>query len=484
MKTKKIASSLVLVAILLFTVLTIGVCAETNTLPEVTDGKITLTDDVTLTSGYVVRAGTTLTIDLAGHTLTTIPGITADTIYVEKGATLTITGNGTITNNTKGYGALFNNGTVVIDGATLKRDTTGGNNWYVICNHGKMTIEKANVSVNGTGASLVENGYASYTNKNERSGYVEGVNEKNPTLKINGGTFDGGMNTIKNDDGAKLEINGGIYQNNYQVAVMNWNEATINDGTFKTPTGNDKTNLFVGSAGADTVNKGILTINGGVFEAEYLVEGYKGITTPVAIKGGTINATKGVVNEEIGKSHESLVKVEGIDITGEVTAPVTFLKYAKEGAIITINDEVKIGDKLEVPEGVKVVLPNENPDKVVVKNEDGSYTVEYKQANYLKVELVMKKVAELNKNDYKNFFKVEEAIKAIDYNKNITEQDVVDGYAKAIEDAIEKLEKKEVTNNEEEEVKNPQTSDNILVDVIIGVIALTTLAGIIIYKNK
>lgn len=463
--------------------------AVSNTLPAAVDGVITLTEDVTLTSEYVVPAGTTLKIDLSGYTLTTDASLKKDTIYVEKGASLTITGNGTITNNAKGYAALFNNGTVTIDGATLKRDTTGGNDWYVICNHGNMTIENANVSVNGTSSSLVENGYYDYSaSSNERNGYVAGVNEQNPKLTINGGVFDGGMNTIKNDDNAILLINGGIYQNNYQVAVMNWNDATINDGTFKTPTGNDKTNLFVGSYGADSVDKGILVINGGTFEAEYVLEGYKGITTPVEINGGTFNYTEGFINEDA--SHSTLIN-DGVEIVGEVTAPVSALKYAKSGAVITVNSAVNVGDELDVPEGVNVILTNTDSDKEVVKNEDGTYTVEYKAADYSKVDELIKKAEALNKEDYKDFSAVENAINAVVRGKNITEQATVDGYAEAIENAINSLEKKQVTvldeniiNNEEEDITPPATGDNAIIYAILFVVAVSALVGIRFYVKK
>lgn len=481
-KTRKIVSSLVFTVLILFTMLTLNSHAAATTLPTAVDGVIKLTEDVTLTAGYVVSAGENLKIDLAGHTLTTATGVKADTIYVEKGATLTITGDGTITNNAKGYGALFNNGTTTIDGATLKRDTTGDNNWYVICNHGNMTIKDAKVSVNGTGSSLVENGYYSYSSTNARNGYVEGTNEPNPTLVIEGGLFDGGMNTIKNDDGATLTVNGGTYQNNYQVSIMNWNIATINGGTFKTPTGNDKTNIFVGNDGANSVNKGILKITGGTFEAEHLLEGYTGVVTPVEITGGIFNYTKSFLNEETDKIHDTLVNANGVNITGKVTAPVSVLKYAKSGAVVTITDEVKVGDEINIAEGVKVVLPNTENDKVVVKNPDGSYTIEYKDADYSKVDAAIKKVEALNKDDYKDFSKVEAAVNAVVRGKNVTEQKVVDNYAKAIEEAIKGLEKKEEINKED--IKNPQTSDNILTSVAIGLVGIVTIAGIAIYKKQ
>ena len=53
-----------------------------------------------------------------------------------------------------------------------------------------------------------------------------------PILTIDGGTFRGGLNTIKNDDRAKLTINGGTFSNYYQAVVQNHNIAEITGGTF------------------------------------------------------------------------------------------------------------------------------------------------------------------------------------------------------------------------------------------------------------
>lgn len=450
---------------------------------------ITLLKDVN--EDVVIPSGKNIKLDLGTYNLTD-SGAHKDTIYVQKGANLTIVGNGTITNNYTGYAPLFNNGTVVMEGVTLKRDTTKFlytnskgediyNNWYVICNHGTMTINSGTVSVNGNKSSLVDNGYSNFTSTNERAGYVVGINQEKPKLTINGGTFDGGMNTIKNDDNATLTINNGTFKNNYQVAVMNWNIATINGGTFETPTGNDKTNLFVGNYGADSVDKGILVINGGTFNAEHLLEGYTGVVTPVEINGGTFNYTKSFLNEGKEYIHSSLIDVNGVNITGEITAPVSALKYAKTGAVVTITDSVNVGDKLEIADGVKVVLPNTESDKVVVENPDGSYTIEYKDADYTKVEEAIKKVESLNAGDYKDFSKVEAAVKAVVLGKNITEQETVNGYATAIEEAINGLEKKAVNN---EETDNPKTSDNILMSIAIGLVGVISIAGIVIYKKQ
>ena len=65
--------------------------------------------------------------------------------------------------------------------------------------------------------------------------------------------------------------------------------------------------------------------------------------------------------------------------------------------------------------------------------------LEYKAADYTKVTEAIEKANKLNKDNYKDFSKVEDAIKTVVRSKNITEQDEVDAMAKAINDAIDAL---------------------------------------------
>lgn len=65
--------------------------------------------------------------------------------------------------------------------------------------------------------------------------------------------------------------------------------------------------------------------------------------------------------------------------------------------------------------------------------------LEYKDADYTKVTEAIEKANKLNKDNYKDFSKVEDAIKTVVRSKNITEQDEVDAMAKAINDAIDAL---------------------------------------------
>ena len=74
--------------------------------------------------------------------------------------------------------------------------------------------------------------------------------------------------------------------------------------------------------------------------------------------------------------------------------------------------------------------------------EDAIAALQYKGADYTKVDAAIAKANALNKDKYKDFSAVEAAVKAVVRDKNITEQSEVDAMAKAIEDAIAALEQK------------------------------------------
>lgn len=65
--------------------------------------------------------------------------------------------------------------------------------------------------------------------------------------------------------------------------------------------------------------------------------------------------------------------------------------------------------------------------------------LKYKAADYTEVDKAIEKANKLNKDNYKDFSKVEDAIKTVVRSKNITEQDEVDAMAKAINDSIDAL---------------------------------------------
>ena len=91
--------------------------------------------------------------------------------------------------------------------------------------------------------------------------------------------------------------------------------------------------------------------------------------------------------------------------------------------------------------------------------EDAIAALQYKDADYTKVDAAIAKANALNKDNYKDFTGVEAAVNAVIRGKNLTEQSEVDKMAKAIEDAIAALEKKPASTKPGTSDKSPQTGD-------------------------
>ena len=270
-----------------------------------------------------VSAGQDIILDLNGFNIANVGS--SNTITVELGAKLEIIGNGIVDNTEHGKAAIWNDGTVTLSGGNYTRskengqnsESSGGNSYYNIVNHGIMTINSgAEVHQSGAFSSMVENGYYSYNSNNETSGYVSGKNHEYPSLTINGGVFSGGLNTIKNDDGAILTINDGSFENVTQTAVMNWNKATINGGKFVVTGTNG--NAVVNSYAGDGIDVGSLEINGGEFYCEGPLVGIgKDVTD-----GGNIVITNGKFDfngDLLISTSEADVAVSGGDFSVSVS---------------------------------------------------------------------------------------------------------------------------------------------------------------------
>ena len=91
----------------------------------------------------------------------------------------------------------------------------------------------------------------------------------------------------------------------------------------------------------------------------------------------------------------------------------------------------------------KNITEQSEVDAMAKAIEDAIAALQYKGADYTKVDEAIAKANALNKDDYKDFSAVEAAINAVVRGKNITEQSEVDAMAKAIEDAIAALQYKE-----------------------------------------
>lgn len=281
-----------------------------------TETTIKLAADIT--GDVVVPEKANITIDLNGKKITNSVGHT-----IMNNGTLTIKGEGTVDNITHGKAALYNKGTVTLNGGTFDRtqengksdSSSGGNSYYTIKNVGNMTInEGVNVlTAKGNGelgrfSSLVANGYYNGTTYDNDKGV------DNPALIINNGTFSGGLNTIKNDDRAELTINNGTFKNFYQATVQNHNIATINGGTYKaasdaSSTGKETYGVYNCGCG-DNIDLGTLTVTGGIFEgADYAIADVSSQPAIVNISGGCFSGAKGAIVK--GTNSNATISISG-----------------------------------------------------------------------------------------------------------------------------------------------------------------------------
>ena len=91
----------------------------------------------------------------------------------------------------------------------------------------------------------------------------------------------------------------------------------------------------------------------------------------------------------------------------------------------------------------KNITEQSEVDAMAQAIEDAIAALQYKDADYTKVDAAIAKAKALNKDNYKDFSAVETAVNAVVRGKSITEQGEVDAMAKAIEDAIAALQYKD-----------------------------------------
>ena len=306
-----------------------------------------------VTESIEIAADKNITIDLNGYTLTNTDGKHT----IENRGTLTVTDSSTdksgkVDNVSHARGALVNHEGAVatLNGGKFHRsleagnspDNNGGNSWYTILNQGTMTINDG---------ATVENGGCYSANIRTDS-----------ELTVNGGTFKGGINTIKVDENGELTINDGNFSNDKATCIFNWNKTTINGGTFTRP---NIANTSVCNGFWDPTSAvGKLTITGGTFNG--VVGNYAdypgGIIT---ISGGTFTtdvSKYATANRTVMKNSDGTytVSVAKIGDQGYSTLKDA-VDAAQENETVTLLDDVTINPKGEGD----VLVPQITIDKSV-----------------------------------------------------------------------------------------------------------------------
>lgn len=316
-----------------------------------------------------IAADQEITLDLGTYTLKNVSGHT-----ITNNGTLTIIGSGTVDNISHGKAAIYNEvgATATLNGGTYTRsmengidaEDNGGNTYYTILNHGTMTISDGvtvNQGADGNGkySSLVENGWY---NGNQNGTAAPSI------MTINGGTFGGGLNTIKNDDYGQLTIKGGTFSSYAQACVLNWNEATISGGTFD---GTRASNGVVlnGYINA-TMDKGKLTITGGEFIGNAIVEKMDGSNTSgdIQITGGTFDV----------KAIAALLNEDTLEITGgnySVSVPRTYLASSLNAELRRATGTTPYSYYARVADATAAAQPGDTVTDLTIQSGAETYTV-------------------------------------------------------------------------------------------------------------
>ena len=313
-----------------------GENAAVKTLQEVLQNGGTYDLTCSITGNFTVTSTDHVTINLNGSTITNDPSSegTGDTFTVNPGSNLTISGEGTVDNTSHGKAAIYNNGTVTLNGGTYTRSAENSsytdsedpalNSYYVILNHGEMTInEGVSVTCNGTKSALIHNAYYEYTSADERSGYVEDKGSAYPSLTINGGLFEGGNNTVKNGEGGILYINGGTFPKAKTYNILNAHIATISGGEFS----DGSSSVYTTAEGYnEEYHRAETSIKGGIFNASVINS--KGDNPTITVSGGsfscpTIITLKNLIGKLTEDADVSLSLKENL-LFKNFSDPITF----------------------------------------------------------------------------------------------------------------------------------------------------------------
>ena len=306
---------------------------------------ITLSDNIE--GDFTVAENKNIVLDLNGFKITNTSNHT-----ITNNGRLTIKDSsegktGTIDNVSHARAAVWNNGIAVLEGGTYTRslengkseEDSGNNSYYNIVNHNQMTIKSGvTVKQDGNFSSMIENGWY---NGNQNTAETPSI------MIIEGGTFSGGLNTIKNDDYGELTINDGEFTNVSQAVFLNWNVAEVNGGTFAVE--NNAQSVILNGYLNGTMDQGQLTIHNGTFTAN---------------ESGAFIKTMG------GSKTTGEIEINGGDITGDIV-----LSDATDGATVTVADGVTINGNVQNDGRTDVRVTGATIDGNLTNNGAGSISV-------------------------------------------------------------------------------------------------------------
>ena len=339
------------------------------------------------------------------------------------------------------YPALFTEGNLTVNGGEVKcTSTADGAIWAkgnILIKGGAKVTTDSKYPMGGNGSFTVEEAEIDAKNTNENN--IPAIFDESVPVIADGYH----LNYAKAVDSEGTEID--LLSSGTQYFALYKNVHFITKAVYPvsfvvTPDG--LTNVVVKVNGKEVT--GSVSLEAGTYPVEVTADNCKAYTGNITITADAATHTQTIamtylpadytkVDEAIAKAN-ALNKDEYKDFT------------AVEAAVNAVVRDKNITEQSEVDAMAKAI-------------EDAIAALQYKDADYTKVDAAIAKANALNKNDYKDFSGVEAAVKAVVRGKNITEQSEVDKMAKTIEDAIAALEKKPASTKSGTSDKSPQTGD-------------------------
>ena len=291
-----------------------------------------------------------------GQTVTLLADAAED-VVISKSITLDLGGK-TLTNTNAGKATIaVTGGTVTVKNGNVM----GGTGYYNIevtkeGSNANLTLTDVNATAGNTGSSMIDN-YG--------------------TLTITSGTYTGGLNVVKSEEGSKLNISGGTFTldyatNGYTGVIFAYGDTTISGGEFiqsLTTTGrwNHPTVILTGVVEGYTA---ITRVTGGHFvnkmSGESIFRGVgKGTSDNFKVSGGTFN-------KSIPESYcaDGFIPTKNADGTygvkeGQYVAQIGSKKYetladairlAAKGRTITLLADVEQNTQLAINKSITLDL--------------------------------------------------------------------------------------------------------------------------------
>ena len=288
-----------------------------------------------------------------GDTVTLLADITED-VVIDKNITFDLGGK-TITNTGAGKATL-----TVASGAnaTVKNGSiVGGASYYNIQNNGTAILEGITATAGNTGSSMIDNW---------------------GTLTITSGTYTGGLNVVKSEEGSTLVINGGDFtldysvSNSYNAVIFVYGDTTINGGTFtqSLTTAGKWAHPQVVATGVVEGYTAITRVTGGTFTNKKSGEGiFRGVGKATSdnfeVSGGSFNKS---ISD--GFCADGFIPTKNADGTygvkeGKYVAKIGSTKYetfedavkkAASGKTITLLDDISLSSTVTVNKKVTIDL--------------------------------------------------------------------------------------------------------------------------------